>query len=63
MLAYVFVLFAIAVRFMPHPLAFTPVLGLVRRDSLARHGVEWRVEMAASGGGRADQFGFFLCPE
>jgi len=25
MLAYVFVLFAIAVRFMPHPLAFTPV--------------------------------------
>ena len=26
MLAYVFVLFAIAVRFMPHPLAFTPVM-------------------------------------
>jgi hypothetical protein len=25
MLAYVFVLFAIAVRFMPHPLAFTPI--------------------------------------
>jgi hypothetical protein len=25
MLAYVFVLFAVAVRFMPHPLAFTPV--------------------------------------
>lgn len=26
MLAYVFVLFAVAVRFMPHPLAFTPVM-------------------------------------
>jgi len=26
MLAYVFVLFAIAVRFLPHPLAFTPVM-------------------------------------
>ena len=26
MLAYVFVLFAIAIRFMPHPLAFTPVM-------------------------------------
>ena len=26
MLPYVFVLFAIAVRFMPHPLAFTPVM-------------------------------------
>ena len=26
MLAYFFVLFAIAVRFMPHPLAFTPVM-------------------------------------
>ena len=25
MLAYIFVLFALAVRFMPHPLAFTPV--------------------------------------
>ena len=25
MLAYVFVLFAVAVRFMPHPLAFTPI--------------------------------------
>lgn len=25
MLAYIFVLFAVAVRFMPHPLAFTPV--------------------------------------
>src|ERR1039457_6246052 len=25
MLAYVFVLFAVAVRFLPHPLAFTPV--------------------------------------
>src|SRR3954453_6727455 len=25
MLAYVFILFAVAVRFMPHPLAFTPV--------------------------------------
>ncbi|HEX6821190.1 MAG TPA: DUF6580 family putative transport protein [Candidatus Sulfotelmatobacter sp.] len=25
MLAYVFILFALAVRFMPHPLAFTPV--------------------------------------
>ena len=25
MLAYVFVLFAVAVRFMPHPMAFTPV--------------------------------------
>jgi len=25
MLAYFFVLFAVAVRFMPHPLAFTPV--------------------------------------
>ena len=27
MLAYVFVLFAVAVRFLPHPLAFTPVGG------------------------------------
>ncbi|MBZ5656706.1 MAG: hypothetical protein LAO56_15675 [Acidobacteriia bacterium] len=26
MLAYIFVLFAVAVRFMPHPLAFTPVM-------------------------------------
>ena len=26
MLAYVFVLFAVVVRFMPHPLAFTPVM-------------------------------------
>jgi hypothetical protein len=26
MLAYVFVLFAVAVRFLPHPLAFTPVM-------------------------------------
>ena len=26
MLVYVFVLFAVAVRFMPHPLAFTPVM-------------------------------------
>ena len=25
MLAYVFVLFAVAVRFLPHPLSFTPV--------------------------------------
>src|ERR1700693_4957818 len=25
MLAYVFVLFAVALRFMPHPMAFTPV--------------------------------------
>ena len=25
MLAYLFVVFAMAVRFMPHPLAFTPV--------------------------------------
>src|SRR6202140_2238397 len=25
MLAYVFILFAVAVRFLPHPLAFTPV--------------------------------------
>ncbi len=25
MLAYIFILFAVAVRFMPHPLAFTPV--------------------------------------
>ncbi len=25
MLAYVFILFAIAVRFLPHPMAFTPV--------------------------------------
>src|SRR6266567_5650023 len=25
MLAYIFVLFAVAVRFMPHPMAFTPV--------------------------------------
>ena len=29
MLAYVFVLFAVAVRFMPHPLAFTPVRTLL----------------------------------
>src|SRR6202142_496561 len=27
MLAYLFVLLAVAVRFMPHPLAFTPVAG------------------------------------
>ena len=27
MLAYLFVLFAVAVRFLPHPLAFTPVAG------------------------------------
>src|SRR5271157_4437596 len=25
MLAYIFVLFAVAVRFLPHPMAFTPV--------------------------------------
>ena len=27
MLAYLFVLFAVAVRLLPHPMAFTPVAG------------------------------------
>lgn len=46
MLAYIFLLFAVAFRFMPHPMAFTPVgaalLFLARADRAGKFGYRSR---------------------